>query len=168
MPEQRGRRQLRLSGWDYARPAQYFVTLCAINRGDVFGTCVDGQVRANAFGTIVRESWLWLETRYPYVVLDEWCLMPDHLHAIVVIAQSESPRPSTGRTADAIGSDVATEVRKPLGGLIGAFKTVSTKQVNDLRGTPGSRLWQRSYWEHIVRDEADLLRIRAYIRHQTL
>ena len=60
--------------------------------------------------------------------------------------------------------DVSRSPRKPLGGLIGAFKTVSTKQINRLRNTPGAVVWQRDFWDHVIRDEADLFRVRAYIR----
>ena len=60
--------------------------------------------------------------------------------------------------------DVPQLRRKPLGGLIGAFKTVSTKQINGVRNTPGAVVWQRDFWDHVIRDEADLFRVRAYIR----
>jgi hypothetical protein len=60
---------------------------------------------------------------------------------------------------------VSTLRRKPIGGLIGAFKTVSTKHINILRHTPGAPVWQRDFWDHVVRNEDDLQRIRAYIRH---
>lgn len=83
--------------------------------------------------------------------------MPDHLHGIVVLTDhrgSRTPEPAVAR--------------KPLGQLIGAFKTVSTKEVNIVRNTPGHALWQGGFWDHIVRDEADMIRIRAYIRRNPL
>ena len=108
----------------------------------------------NDAGRVAAESWRWLASQYPYVTLDEWTVMPNHLHGILIL---------TGRG----GSRTAPTV-KPLGRLIGAFKTVSTRRINQLRRTPGALVWQRNFWEHIVRDEPELQRIRTYIRDQTL
>ncbi|MGC8720950.1 MAG: transposase, partial [Thermodesulforhabdaceae bacterium] len=77
------------------------------------------------------------------VALDEWVVMPNHFHGIIVI--TANPGRGGSRTAP-------TEKRKPVGRLIGAFKTVSTKHINTLRGTPGTSLWQRNYYEHIIRN----------------
>ena len=106
----------------------------------------------NDCGRLVSDRWSWLESQYPYVHLDECKVMPNHLHGIIVIA---GDRPH--------GTGTGSAERKPLGRLIGAFKTVSTKHVNGFRSTPGVRLWQRNYYEHIVRDDLALRRIRAYI-----
>jgi putative transposase len=129
---------------------------------------VDGHVRLNAFGEVVAHAWRWLPLQYRYVMLDEWCVRPDHLHGILVLGGSRTGLGGsrTAPTGDAVTTavDVPRLRRKPLGGLIGAFKTVSTKQVNRLRITPGAVVWQRDFWDHVIRDEADLLRIRAYIR----
>jgi REP element-mobilizing transposase RayT len=129
------------------------MTVCTIDREPVFGAVVDGHVHLNALGELVAETWRWLPTQYAYVSLDEWCVMPDHLHGILVL-----------------GDFVITAVdaprlrRKPLGQLIGAFKTVSTKHINAFRRTPGAFVWQRDFWDHVVRNEDDLYRIRRYIR----
>jgi putative transposase len=106
--------------------------------------------------------------QYPYVSLDEWCVMPDHLHGLLVLGGSRFD--VGGSRAAPTGDGVTTNVdvsigrRKSIGGLIGAFKTVSTKHINALRGTPGGLVWQRDFWDHVVRNEDDLHRIRAYIR----
>jgi REP element-mobilizing transposase RayT len=92
----------------------------------------------------------WLGRHHPYVDLDIWVIMPDHLHGIIVLLNDED-------------IPVSVPKRKPLGRLVGAFKTVSTKALNQRWETPGVRFWQRNYYEHIVRDERDLARIRAYI-----
>jgi len=132
-------------------------------------------MRPSPLGRAAEEAWAWLAQQYPYVDLDEWVVMPNHLHAILLIhddqrdglvgAVREPPagvvheRPLRGR-----GSPVNQPTnRKPLGRLIGAFKTVSTKRVNELRDTPGATLWQRNYYDHIIRNEAELHRIRQYI-----
>jgi len=107
----------------------------------------------NEFGCLVQSVWQWLGERYNYVVLDTFILMPNHLHGILILTDN-------GRGDSRIAP---TYKRKPLGRLIGVFKTVSTKQINRIRNTPGERLWQRNYYEHIIRNEVELHRIREYI-----
>lgn len=180
-----GRRSIRLRGYDYTADGAHFVTLCTHGRARVFGAVVNGEMRLNACGLEVARCWLWLAERYPYVHLDQWTVMPDHIHGIIVITNntnvtySDGPRRGGSRTAQiptaslkwsADGSTgainrfgIVPAKRKPLGRLIAAFKTVSTKRVNDLRCTPGARLWQRNYYERIVRDDLSLSYIRRYI-----
>ena len=157
------RRSMRLAGWDYSAAGAYFVTVCSEDRAHLFGEIVDGKMRVNAVGAVVAETWLWLPSQYPYVTLDEWCLMPNHLHGVLILAGKGGSRTVTG---DAAGDGTALAVharRKPLGRLIGAFKTVSTKHINQLRDTPARMVWQRNFWERVVRDDAEMDRIREYI-----
>ena len=151
--ERHHRRSIRLKGYDYTQAGAYFVTIVTQGRECLFGEIVEGEVRLNPLGEIVGESWRWLGMQYDYVELDEWRIMPNHLHGIIVIIDD-------GRG----GSRTAPTVkRKPIGRLVGAFKTVSTKRINEHRGTPGVRVWQRNYYEHIIRNEDDLEAIREYI-----
>ena len=126
----------------------------------------------NVYGLEVARCWLWLAERYPYVHLDEWIVMPDHVHGIIVLTDdvsngsgvgtADDPRRGVSRNAPT-GLRNTVMKRKPLGRLIGAFKTVSTRHVNDLRGTPGAKLWQRNYYEHVIRDGHSLQQICEYI-----
>ncbi len=152
----KGRRIIRLQGYDYSQPGAYFVTICVQNRECLFGDVRRGKMVLNELGEIVAESWQWLERQYEHVEMDEWVVMPNHLHGIMVIKDCRGG----SRTAPT-GSDQPK--RKPLGRLIGAFKTVSTKRVNEIQNTPGAKLWQRNYYEHIIRSEEDLKRIRTYL-----
>lgn len=195
------RRSIRLKGYDYTRDGAYFVTLCTQGRVRTFGAVVDGEMRLNEYGREVARCWAWLAEQYPYVYLDEWTVMPDHTHAIIVIEDAhrngpiydgsnvtkpdvadldatdsnETCRGGSGtalkRTAPSIGTSgqptddlhaVPTQ-RKPLGRLIGAFKTVSTKRVNELRSTPGAQLWQRNYHERVIRNSLSLHALRRYV-----
>ena len=193
---QYGRRSIRLKGYDYTRDGTYFVTVCTQDRARVFGTVVDGEMHSNAYGHEIAHCWLWLAEQYPYVLLDEWIVMPDHTHAIIVItydhrngthsdeihpdgARSNEPCRGGSRTAQITTASLAGSVngpdvgmnhsgsvqpnRKPLGRLVAAFKTVSTRRVNDLRSTPGARLWQRNYYERVVRNDKALQATRRYI-----
>lgn len=94
-------------------------------------------------------------------MLDEWIVMPNHLHGIIVI---QRPTQGGSRTAPTHAFALA----KPPGRLIGAFKTVCTKRVNELRGTAGAPLWQRDFYEHIIRNEDESGKIRQYIRTNPL
>ncbi len=127
-------------------------------------------MRLSNTGRLVTDVWQWLETQYPYVTLDEFVVMPNHLHGLIMITDDSRRGNSDGmrRGVSLTAPTGATAKRKPLGRLIGAFKTVSTKRVNRLHGLPGSPLWQRNYFEHVVRNEESLTKIRQYIRDNPL
>jgi REP element-mobilizing transposase RayT len=173
-PERHHRRSIRFRGYDYAQAGAYFVTLCTQDRACLFGGIVDGEMRLNETGLVVADTWRWLAVQHPYVELDEWVVMPNHLHGIIVIVDDPGrggsrtaptqpvPTVPTVRTAPTQPGP-ATARYKPLGRLIGAFKTVSTKRVNEMRRMPGAPIWQRNYYEHIIRHEESMNRIRQYI-----
>ena len=112
-------------------------------------------MRSSKYGLITAESWKWLSSAYPHISLDEWAIMPNHLHGIIVISNH-----CRGGSRAAPTSEIKI---KPLGQIIGAFKTISSKQINLHRQTPGTPFWQRGFYEHIIRDEKSLQRIRGYI-----
>jgi REP element-mobilizing transposase RayT len=152
-PDVHHRRSIRIKGYDYSQAGAYFVTIVAWQREMLFGEIVGGEMILNDFGKIVAEKWQWLETQYEYVELGAWVIMPNHHHGILLIHDGRGG----SRTAP-------TPIKhKPLGGLIGAFKTVSTKHINLLRDTEGQVVWQRNYYEHIIRNESEMDRITRYI-----
>ena len=120
-PDRHHRRSIRLKGYDYSQPGAYFVTICTERRQCIFGDVVGGQMRLNRYGEIVAETYQWLCQRYGHLHSDEWIIMPNHFHAIMVI--TDKPCRGGSRTAP-----TTNDQRKPLGRLIGAFKTVSTKK----------------------------------------
>jgi REP element-mobilizing transposase RayT len=79
------RRSIRLQGYDYRREGSYFVTLCTVRKQCLLGEIHNGQMHLSAFGQIAAETWQWLEIHHPYIALDEWIVMPNHLHGIVWI-----------------------------------------------------------------------------------
>ena len=159
-PEKHHRRSIRLKGYDYIAPlggeqaGAYFVTIVAWQREMLFGEIVNGGMVLNELGQIVVDKWQWLESQYEYVELGTWVVMPNHFHGILVIHD-------LGRGGSR--SAPTPKKRKPLGGLIGAFKTVSTKQINLLRNTEGQMVWQRNYYERVIRNEREMERISRYI-----
>ena len=164
-PAKHHRRSIRLKGYDYSQAGYYFVTICCYQRQRLFGKIVNGAMQLNQYDEIVAETYQWLSLRYPYVHLDEWIIMPNHFHGIIVLTD----KPRRGGSGTAPTQTIAPEPkRKPLGRLIGAFKTVSTKQINIIRSAPGTPVWQRNYYEHIIRNENALNNIRQYIINNPL
>ena len=133
------------------------------DRSCLFGEVANGEVQLNETGMLVADTWEWLATQYAYVTLDEYVVMPNHLHGIIAIDN----RRGGSRTAPTSGTETTTTTmpsnRKSLGRLVGVFKTVMTKQFNLAHGTKGRPIWQRNYYERIIRDENELARIRKYI-----
>ena len=153
-PQKHHRRSIRLKDYDYSKAGAYFVTMVVWRREMLFGGIVNEKMVLNGPGKIVSEKWKWLETQYEYVELGEWVVMPNHFHGILMIH---------GDRRGGLRSAPTPMKYKPLGGLIGAFKTVSTKHINLLRDTKGMVVWQRNYYEHIIRSEPEMDRITRYI-----
>ncbi|HJQ29092.1 MAG TPA: transposase [Rubrobacter sp.] len=149
-----------MKGYDYTGDGAYFITIRTYGRAQLFGSIVDGEMRFNDYGRELANSWL--AEQYPYVHLDEWVVMPDHMHAITVITDDRTGDTGSNVT-DPYGGGIVPAKRRPFGRLIGAFKPVSTRRVNDIRSMAGARLWQRNYYEHIARDGRSLRCIREYI-----
>lgn len=165
----KNRRSIRLPNYDYASNGAYFVTICTQNKQYWFGDIIDGKMILNKYGIIVSESWKWLHDQYDYIKLDAHIIMPNHLHGIIIIYHQIGDLRCTGGSRY-IGdlcfmgdSRIAPTKFKSLGRLIGAFKTVSTKRINEIYYDGQIKLWQRNYYEHIIRNEIELNNIRKYI-----
>lgn len=156
------RRSIRLVEYDYSRTGAYFVTLVTKDRTPLLGEVVDCRMLLSDAGKVVFDRWLWLPTQYQHVELDEFVVMPNHLHGIIWLS---GPLAGTGESRLA-PTDFGK--RKPLGQLVGAFKTMSAKLVNVTLGTPARPLWQRNFYDRIIRNEPELNRIREYIRNNPL
>ena len=164
-PEIHNRRTIRMAGYDYASAGWYFVTLCVHNHRPILSTVIVDSLALTDFGRIVQHSWLWLNNQYAYVDLDSYVIIPNHVHGIIVINESTNAQSCRGGSRTALHSATGqSKKRKPLGRLIGVFKTRSTKLINEKSNTPGMRFWQRNYYEHIIRNENELAHIREYIR----
>lgn len=162
------RKQLRLRGYDYAFPGVYFVTICSAGKRPVFGSVNEGKTVLSSIGEIVRSEWIALAERFAGLVLDEFVIMPNHLHGVLAFvgdAGGASPSPTTTNTAMSPGRASPSPT---LFEVIGAFKSISTIKVNKLMGRRGVPLWQRSYYEHIVRTGEDVRKIQRYILENPL
>jgi putative transposase len=139
------RKSIRLKNFDYSQPGAYFVTTNIQDRKQLLGKIVEGQVTLNEIGRIVENVWMNLPSHYQTIDLDDYCVMPDHFHGIIII------------------NDIEMEKQHTLSEIVRGFKTFSSRGVNLLPGFKSDVFWQRNYYEHVVRDEEELNRIRQYI-----
>lgn len=153
-PDIHHRRSIRLSGYDYSQQGAYFVTVCIQNRECLLGKIVDGKMMLNGAGKIVQSAWDDLPRRFPNVTLDAFTIMPNHVHGIVVIQQNVG-------AGQALPLGAASSA-PTLGDIVRVFKSIPAISINRLLSRTGP-VWQRNYYEHIIRDENDLFRIRQYI-----
>jgi putative transposase len=210
-PETHHRRSIRLRGYDYALAGAYLVTIVTQDRACLLGEVVEGAMRLNDAGRMVRTVWDELPVFYPGVDIDAMVVMPNHIHGIIVLVgaaprgrpdvgsdgrsdlgQARGPAPTITSAGDPAASlvdpvtsvgDVAKSLRgtaRPLvdaaillGEVVHRFKTMITKRYADGVKQLGwasfrGRLWQRNYYEHIIRDEPALDRIRRYIQENPL
>ena len=162
-PIKHHRRSIRLPGYDYSQAGYYFVTICCYQRQCLFGEIVNGKMQLNQYGEIVKEEWLRSSIIRQEIELDWYIVMPNHFHGIVIINSvgAKGFSPSISRSKQSMKS-------KSLSSLITGFKSSVTKNINRIRHAPGTPVWQRNYYEHIIRTEASLDRIRTYIDNNPL
>jgi putative transposase len=161
---------LRLPGYDYAQPGAYFVTAVVLDRACLFGTVSNCNVVLNDLGNMVQFHWEALSGRFPSVSLDVFIVMPNHLHGILVITGDSQRRgPDAGPRGAVEELDTRPGVHRPaLSAVVGAFKSLTSRAYargswsRDISSADG-RLWQRNFFEHVIRDDNDLQRVRQYI-----
>jgi putative transposase len=159
------RRSIRLQGYDYSQAGAYFVTICTQSRKCLFGDIVDGKMQLNDAGRMIQQRWDEIPKHYPGIDTDEVVIMPNHIHGIIVIVGA-GPRACPG-----LGQPQGVApTRLSLPDVVHRFKSITTKRYTDgVKQTgwlpfPG-KLWQRNYWEHVVRNEQEMDLIRQYIHN---
>jgi REP element-mobilizing transposase RayT len=166
--EKHHRRSVRLQGYDYSGPGAYYITICAWNRECIFGEIIDGEMKLNEYGKVVHREWMCTGNIRPNVELDEFVIMPNHIHGILAINYRMNVlRRGMPRRGVLPYTPANVGLRSPsqtIGAIIRGFKSTVTKSINILCNTPGIPVWQRNYFEHVIRNEKELFRIREYIR----
>lgn len=164
------RRSIRLKDYDYTQNGAYFVTICTHEKRCIFGQVVDGAMAVNKWGQIVMDEWEQTATVRPNVALDAFVVMPNHVHGVIVITNGvDDAVGATHNNTNLVGATrrvaptSATLQSGSLGAIIGQFKSMVTKRINRLPDAPDHPIWQRNYYEHIIRSEEALNQIRAYI-----
>ncbi len=167
------RQSIRLHGYDYAKTGAYFVTICIRNQACLMGKIADGEMVLNRAGQMAESVWVELPARFSNIQMDEFTIMPNHFHGIVIIQRrGEScirPRSGTGDHQDRPYGTLPESISR----IVQAFKSISTGEYirgvksHDWSPFPG-KLWQRNYYDHIVRDDDELAKIREYIKNNPL
>ena len=144
---------LRLENYDYTQNGLYFITICTNNRYPYFAKIDNGLLKLNSAGKMIKSVWLDIESRFDFIKLHTYIVMPNHFHAIVEIIDSKN----------------STHI----GEVIGAFKSLTTneyiKGVHSYNWLPfDKRLWQKNYYEHIIRNEKSYLYIADYTKNNPL
>jgi len=180
----------RAEGYDYSTPGWYFVTVCTARLRPLFGEVVEGQMVLNEAGKIVQEEWHRIATTRPNIELDAFVVMPNHFLGIIVINEvqhlvratpcvalvpeghayrslaelNEAAGATAPRATHGVARTNSSKVSSgSLGAIVGQVKSSSSRRINALRDTSGSPIWHRNYYDHIIRDEGDLERVRTYI-----
>ncbi len=170
MPAAAERRLTRLREHDYAAPGAYFVTVCTLHKEPILGEIQGESLRLSPAGLIVNEAWHDLPRHYAHVQLDAFVVMPNHVHGIIFIEEPSLTdsvgaglRPAPTHHDRPAPSKGVSSRRHGLSEIVRAFKSFSARRINALHGTLGARVWQRGFYDHVIRNEDDLARIREYI-----
>ena len=162
-PDIHRRKSIRLDGYDYSQAGSYFVTIVTQDRLCLFGEVAEGEMRLNEAGEMVRIAWETLPGRFPSIGIDAFVVMPNHIHGIIVIHH-------VGASLVGAHSDIraTTRVAPTLGDVVGAYKSLTTleygKGVRDMDWPSfNTRLWQRNYYERVIRDDEEWNRVQEYI-----
>ena len=185
-PDKHHRRSIRIPGYDYAQPGAFFVTVCTQERECLFGDVIDGRTQLSDAGHMIQSVWDALPQRYPGVDIDAFVVMPNHVHGLIVLTgpipaapvaagpracpDPTQPHDFDGqpRSTDRQPPGVAPTKRMSLPDVVHRFKSLTTARYRHAVYERGwqpfpRRLWQRNYYEHVVRDDRSLQRIREYI-----
>jgi REP element-mobilizing transposase RayT len=175
--DQPKRKILRLKDFDYTTEGAYFVTICTRNMEDYFGKVIYEEMILNKSGQMIEEWWKKLEKKYEEIILDEYIIMPNHLHGVLMIIRDKpvgtDPRVRPDNKDKPVGADLRVRPNPSLSDFIKWFKTMTTnhyiRNVKVENWKPfDKKLWQRSFYERIIRNEKDLNNIREYIINNPL
>jgi REP element-mobilizing transposase RayT len=154
MPE---RKPIRLKGYDYSTPGAYFITVCAHNRFEnrnIFGSIHNSEMMKNRWAAVVESCWCDLPNHYVHISLDEFIVMPDHFHGIVWI--NNIP----------VGNGHARSLRRQnetLPNVVGSFKSAVSRNIHQ-NDFPDFQ-WQKSYYDHVIRNDESMQKIREYVQN---
>ena len=158
------RHSIRLANYDYSSDGWYFVTTCTHKGEHLFGTITDGKMKLNQYGIIVQECWNDLTNHYSNIVLHDFCIMPNHFHGIIEINNDKG----TIRAGLKPAPTDLDNVNFALSEIVRGFKTFSSQKINRLRQSAGESVWQRNYFEHVIRSEKSYYTLVNYIHNNAL
>jgi len=163
------RRSIRLKRYDYRSNAYYYITICTISKDLILGHVKNGNVVLNNFGIIAHREWIKTGRIRTYVELDAFIIMPNHVHGIIVIKGHDHDQcrgmacHAHTKNKQIINRKFGKPIKQSLSTIIGSYKSSVSREINKLRNRPGEIFWQRNYFEHIIRNEHELMAIHKYI-----
>jgi len=150
------RHSIRIKEYDYTKPGAYFITICTYNRVPIFGNIIHTVMVLNEFGKLVQQEWTRTAEIRNRIGLDDFMVMPNHFHGIIITKGTMHRAPTVEQFGKPVSNSIPTIIR--------GFKSAVTARINAIRHSPRLPVWQRNYYEHIIRDDIDLNTIRQYIR----
>ena len=150
----------RLKDWDYSSNGAYYVTICTKNRECVLSKIIDARIQLSSIGKIVKKYWMEIAKYFETTILDEFVILPDHIHGIIII--------NNERCRDGVTPSLHYRQRPTLGQIVGYFKYQSTKSINEFHNMIGVPFWQPRFYESIIRNEKQLNMIREYITNNPI
>ena len=168
-PQKHHRRSIRLQGYDYSQQGAYYVTIVAWQRECLFGEVVNGEMALLKFGLVAKQQWEKLPKRFPNIELGAFVVMPNHMHGIIMIIDgrgtADNPNDHDGESSRR--APTHEQFQKPVKGsiptIVRSYKSAVSYRINLMRGTKDVPLWQRNYYERVIRDEKDLQNKTDYI-----
>ncbi|MFC1724295.1 transposase [candidate division KSB1 bacterium] len=170
-PKKHHRRSIRLKGYDYSTPAVYYITVCPHLREYLFGEINNGESELNLFSEIVFNKWKDIPKHFRDTKLDKFIIMPNHIHGIIILTgvgakhfnnRNTSKFNKANKNASPLQTPHGTKPGS-LSAIMQNFLSIATRKINQIRNTPGEPVWQRNFYEHIIRNEKELNQIREYI-----
>ena len=168
IPNLHRRRSIRLKGYDYSQGGAYFITICTQNRECSFGDIMDGRMGLNDAGQMIERWWNELMGKYPHIKIDAYIVMPNHFHGIIIVGATLCGRPEIINRQPHHQIGQPHRVAPTIGEIIDWFKTMTINEY--IRGVKQhnwqpfhGKLWQRNYYDRIIRNEKELNQIREYI-----
>ena len=143
----------RLQSFDYAEGGTFFITICTYEKRCIFGDVIEGQMRLNDIGSIADSQWALTSAIRPDIELDEFQVMPNHLHAILFVP----PSPDTTKR-------IMGYAKGSLAAVVGAYKSAVTSAIRKMLGNNSFKVWQPRFYDHLIRTRHGLERARKYIR----
>lgn len=150
---------MRLENFDYSQAGLYFVTICTKDRKCIFSEINHGIMMLNQIGIIANQCWCNIPNHYQNINLDAYVIMPNHIHGIIEISERSQAVVSRHASTLQLGNGKLHNLSM----IVGSFKSAVTHQVNIMNHNDNLDIWQKSFYDHIIRDENSLQRIRRYI-----
>ena len=174
-PDIHHRKSIRLKNYDYSREGLYFITICSHNKECIFGEiieedvgahcmCPNDIVKLNEYGKIVENELLKTKEIRKNIQINQYVIMPNHIHFVIEIISDNKGHMQCAPTEEKFGKSTSNSIPT----IVKLFKSSVTKQINILRNTEGYPLWQRNYYENIIRNEKRYLQVIEYIENNPL